>query len=179
MDPIHSLRKDRNMKNHFLGLVKDWRRRQKCGWCINALQWWLLTITALMSCLKPFAGWDFKTLCGLSSGLKMGLTVPVSLPRESSLNCSLGKLWRLCSLPRQSVPPRFTVTQLNVPFLQFKSISSWCWRTACPFHFAAISMCLKKAIVSPFSLLYSKLCNHSLPVHHTEAKLLLAGDSFQ
>lgn len=68
--------------------------------------WLLLLLWAVWSLFQAVAPRDFMTLYGLSSGPKVALTVPVCLlgVRDSSLNCSLEKLWRLCSLPRQSVP---------------------------------------------------------------------------
>lgn len=121
---------------------------------------------------------DFKTLYSPFPDFKAGLTVVISFLRDSWLTCSVKKWWRLCCLPRQ---PAHHVSLLHNLMLLPCNLRPLVLEVRQQFVFsvfAAISMCLKKVILSPPSNLNSKLSNPSFPVHHREARLLLAGDSW-
>ena len=125
MNPIHSLREDRKMKNYSLGVAKDRRRRQRCKWCTNVRQWRLFTESKTHRIVG--VGRD---LCG-----------PIPLPKQGHLEQATQDLVqagfeylqrrRIRNLPGQPVPglrhPQgeevLPCVQLKLPVLQFVPIA--------------------------------------------------------
>ena len=137
----------------------------------GALSW------ACWSLFQAIALRDFKTSYSLFPGLQMGPAVLVSLLRDSSLTCSLKKLWRLCCLPRQSVPHVSLLRNLMLLSCNLSPLVLEAGEQFVPSSLL-LYLCVWKKL-SYLPSVSSRLSNLSFPVHHAEARLLLAGDSFQ